>query len=333
MKEKNYFHNGAFVNPFTDSGFKIIFGSPESKPVLIALLNELLRGEHEIEDLTYIDKEDRSDSVRELFIMYDLLCTTSTGEYVIVEMQNQRHKNFLDRALVYVCRAICRQNSLVSAGSYGKDLPEMRRYFGDKYSVKTVYGIFLMNFKDPGLEEKFRTDVVLTDRETGRVVNSHLRQIFLQFPYFDKEESECDTLYDRLIYAIKNMESLERMPARFDDQILIRLADLASKANLSMKDRMAYEEAADRYYYSMITKEEIMEESRKEGLEEGLKKGLKRGLKKGREQGREEGRAEGREEGRAEANINTARRLKQLGVPAETIKAATGLSDEEIRQA
>ena len=115
------------------------------------------------------------------------------------------------------------------------------------------------------------------------------------------------------------------MPARFDDQILIRLADLASKANLSMKDRMAYEEAADRYYYSMITKEEIMEESRKEGLEEGLKKGLKRGLKKGREQGREEG--------RAEANINTARRLKQLGVPIETIKAATGLSEEEIRQA
>ena len=125
-------------------------------------------------------------------------------------------------------------------------------------------------------------------------------------------------MYDRLIYAIKNMESLERMPARFDDQILIRLADLASKANLSMKDRMAYEEAADRYYYSMITKEEIMEESRKEGLEEGLKKGLKRGLKKGRA------------EGRAETLIMTARNLKVEGASTSLISRVTGLSEEEI---
>ena len=31
-----------FVNPFTDIGFKIIFGQPASKELLITLLNELL---------------------------------------------------------------------------------------------------------------------------------------------------------------------------------------------------------------------------------------------------------------------------------------------------
>ena len=41
---------GKFVNPFTDIGFKIIFGQPASKPFLITLLNELLAGEHRIED-------------------------------------------------------------------------------------------------------------------------------------------------------------------------------------------------------------------------------------------------------------------------------------------
>ena len=45
-----------FVNPFTDIGFKIIFGQPASKELLITLLNELLAGEHHIEDLTFIDK-------------------------------------------------------------------------------------------------------------------------------------------------------------------------------------------------------------------------------------------------------------------------------------
>ena len=45
-----------FVNPFTDLGFKIIFGQPASKALLIILLNELLSGEHHIEDLTFLDK-------------------------------------------------------------------------------------------------------------------------------------------------------------------------------------------------------------------------------------------------------------------------------------
>ena len=44
---------GHFVNPFTDIGFKIIFGQPASKELLITLLNELLAGEHRIENLIF----------------------------------------------------------------------------------------------------------------------------------------------------------------------------------------------------------------------------------------------------------------------------------------
>ena len=83
-----------FVNPFTDIGFKIIFGQPASKELLITLLNELLTGEHHIEDLTFIDKEDNSDNVNDRGIIFDLYCLTSSGEYIIVEMQNRWHSNF-----------------------------------------------------------------------------------------------------------------------------------------------------------------------------------------------------------------------------------------------
>lgn len=72
-----------FVNPFTDLGFKIIFGQPASKDLLIILLNELLSGEHHIEDLTFLDKEDRSENIHDKGIIYDLYCRTSTGEYII----------------------------------------------------------------------------------------------------------------------------------------------------------------------------------------------------------------------------------------------------------
>lgn len=35
---------GKFINPFTDVGFKIIFGQEVSKPMLLHFLNSLLKG-------------------------------------------------------------------------------------------------------------------------------------------------------------------------------------------------------------------------------------------------------------------------------------------------
>ena len=48
---------GKFINPFTDMGFKRIFGQEMSKPVLIAFLNSLLEGERHILDVKFLDKE------------------------------------------------------------------------------------------------------------------------------------------------------------------------------------------------------------------------------------------------------------------------------------
>ena len=159
-----------FVNPFTDIGFKIIFGQPASKELLITLLNELLAGEHHIEYLTFIDKEDNSDNINDRGIIFDLYCLTSSGEYIIVEMQNRWHSNFLDRTLYYVCRAISRLIERPVTDEV--DLPVGRNddvtdtvseappRYGDRYKLSTVYGIFLINFKEGKLEPKFRTDTV-----------------------------------------------------------------------------------------------------------------------------------------------------------------------------
>lgn len=51
-----------------------------------------------------------------------------------------------------------------------------------------------------------------------------------------------------------------------------------------------------------------------------------------REEGRLEGRAEGREEGREEERRQNARRMKDLGLPAETISTVTGLTLEEVAE-
>lgn len=48
---------GKFINPFTDIGFKRIFGQEISKPLLLDFLNNLLKGEKVITNITFLDKE------------------------------------------------------------------------------------------------------------------------------------------------------------------------------------------------------------------------------------------------------------------------------------
>lgn len=46
-----------YINPFTDVGFKRIFGQEINKDILIDFLNALLEGEKHVVDLKFLDKE------------------------------------------------------------------------------------------------------------------------------------------------------------------------------------------------------------------------------------------------------------------------------------
>lgn len=301
-----------FINPFTDIGFKIIFGSEASKGLLIALLNELLSGEHHIEDLAFLNNEEHSDNIRDKGIIYDLYCRTSSGEYIIVEMQNRWHSCFLDRALYYVCRAVNNQienpaivklraeNAARKKMSEGELCEPGSQTYGDNYELSTVYGIFLMNFKEPDLETKFRTDTVIADRDSHRVVNPHFRQIYLQFPYFTKELDECETLTDKLMYTMKNIYTWDRMPAALKEQVFQYLEKLAARANLSETDRIAYDRAMDKFRVDRIVEKDIRREAKKEGKEEGKEE--------------------------------IALQMKKDGLPSATIARYTGLSISEIER-
>ena len=50
-------------------------------------------------------------------------------------------------------------------------------------------------------EGNFRTDVVLSDRDTHVPFSDKLRFVFLQLPCFKKEESECENDFERWIYV------------------------------------------------------------------------------------------------------------------------------------
>ncbi|OQX11070.1 MAG: hypothetical protein BWK73_18650 [Thiothrix lacustris] len=76
-----------YVNPFTDFGFKKLFGEEPHKELLISFLNTLLPEKHQIQDLQYTRNEQQGASILDRKAIFDLSCTSLTGERFIVELQ------------------------------------------------------------------------------------------------------------------------------------------------------------------------------------------------------------------------------------------------------
>ena len=92
------------------------------------------------------------------------------------------------------------------------------------------------------MPSKIRTDIVLSDRDTGKLFSNKFRQIFIELPNFNKEEDECENDFERWIYILKHMDTLDRMPFKARKAVFERLEKLASKANMTQEERAQYEE-------------------------------------------------------------------------------------------
>ena len=334
-----------FINPFSDWGFKHIFGREISKDLLICFLNELFAGEFVIKSLAFGNKEQIGLSKDSREVIFDIYCTTDEGKEIIVEMQNRGQEHFIDRALYYTSRVI------VNQGIKGEW----------DYDIRPVYTICFMNFIDPLLPfGKFRTDMILADRDNGKMVSDKIRMVYLMLPFFEKTETECETDFERWIFVLKNMNTFERMPFLAKNAVFKKLAEISDLRTLSKKDMDKYEDsirimrdAYATYKYAIKTG---LEDGRKQGLEEGMaqgmaqgleegmaqgmaqgiEKGMAQGIEKGMAQGLEEGMAQGIEKGKAEAehlkNIEFAKLMLSDGDSTEKIQRYTGLTAEEINE-
>lgn len=314
-----------YINPLTDVGFKRLFGQEINKDLLIDFLNTLLVGENEIIDLQFLDKELVPVNPDERTIIYDVFCTTSKGEHIIVEMQNRPHQHFRERAVFYVAAALARQGEKGVKWSY---------------DIKGVYGIFFTNFKFDKDDSRLRKDVVLADRDTGEQFTDRMRMIFISLPMMDKTESECQTDFERWIYVIKNMAALERMPFVAQKKLFHKLEEMAKISAMTQDERRHYEKSLKVYRDNEVTwayateqglaqgRAEGIAEGRAEGLEQGRAEGIAEGLEQGRAEGIAEGRAEGRAEGIAEGELKkaiaTAVKLRDTGMPVNKIEEILG---------
>ena len=202
-------------------------------------------------------------------------------------MQNKTQPFFKDRSIYYVSQATAQQ------GEKGLEW---------EYKIHAVYLVAMLNFTLQDIGTTFRTDVALMDMKSKELFSEKVRMIYLQLPYFKKEAEECENDFERWIYVLKHMETLNRLPWMAQDSVFERLAQIADISALTKEERIKYDRSIKQYRDAI-------------SVYEGA---------------RLEGRAEGLAEGRTEGVLSTARNMKAKGLSTELIMEITGLTAEAI---
>ena len=296
-----------YVNPYTDFGFKIIFGTEMNKELLISFVNSLFDGKEVIKDLTYLNTEHLGNSELNRRAIFDVYCENEKGEKILIEMQKGEQQNFKDRSLYYSTFPIREQSQ---KGVWD-------------YRLKAVYVIGILNFTfDDKRDEYFHHEVQLMDINTKEVFYDKLTFVYLEMPKFNKTEDELVTMFDKWLFVLKNLSRLLERPVALQDRVFNRLFEAAEISKFSHREYMEYEDSLKVFRDWKNTIDTANLRGREEGLAEGLEKGLAKG--------REEGEAKGREEGKTAENRAIAFTMKSMGLPVSQIKQITGLTDEEI---
>ena len=251
-----------YLNPYTDFGFKKLFGEEANKDLLIDFLNQLLPAHHQIADLKFNNVENLPNTTIERKAIFDISCTSPTGERFIIEMQKAKTHFFKDRALFYVTYPIREQTE---KGKWS-------------FELSPIYFIALLDFKYNEAEEKlkFRRDVMLKDQD-GEIFFDKLNFKFLQMPLFNKQAHELVTHFDKWIYFLKNLDSFEHIPDILNEPIFQKAFKAAELSNLTQEQYNFYE----RNLLDYKTNQAAWDTAWADGWADGEKVGIEKGEKVG----------------------------------------------------
>jgi predicted transposase/invertase (TIGR01784 family) len=248
-----------YINPYTDFGFKKLFGEEGNKDLLIDFLNQLLPAHHQIAELNFRNPENMADLSTERKAIFDIHCKAISGERFIVEMQKAKVKYFKDRSLFYVTFPIRDQ---AQQGDWN-------------FRLEPIYFVAILDFEYDEAEErrKFRRDVALKDQD-GDLFFDKLHFKFLQMPLFRLQEHELKTKFDKWCYFLKNLESFDHIPNILNEPIFQKAFGTAELAGLSAEQRDRYEQSLIQYRDLKSALETAVEEREIEIAKNAILEGL-----------------------------------------------------------
>ena len=290
-----------YINPYTDFGFKKLFGTEMNKDLLMSFLNALFGSEEVIKEVKYMNSERLGEGYGDRRSVFDVYCETEKGEKFIVEMQKAEQHYFKDRSLYYATTPIREQ---APQGKWD-------------YRLENVYTVGVLDFTFPDKEypaDEYRHVIKLMDVADKHVFYDKLTFVYLEMPKFNKSEDELETMFDKWMFALRNLSRLLDRPRALQDRVFDKFFEQAEIAKYSDDERQEYESSVKDYRDYINT----------------LDTAHQRGWAEGKAEGKAEGRAEGRAEGEQSRAQEIATKLKFMGMSTEEIAKVTGLDASDL---
>ena len=296
-----------YINPYTDFGFKKLFGEEASKDLLIDFLNQLLPQEYQVVDLEFRNPEVPPEIPIYRKAIFDIHCENEKKDKFVVEMQKSRLEYFKDRVIFYMTFPIRNQ---APKGGMLKIVKDKEKKVDWNFQLQPVYFVGVLDFDFAPAEarsDEYVVEVEYKDQK-NKVFYDKLKYFFVVMPRFNKTESELNTHKDKWIYFLKNLSSFDAIPTILNEPIFQRGFEVAKVSNYNAEQLAAYEQS----YNDYLSFKSSLDYSFQEGKEEGEKIGI--------------------EKGEFLKAQKTAIEMIKDGESNEKIKRYTGLTDEQINE-
>jgi predicted transposase/invertase (TIGR01784 family) len=283
-----------------DWAAKHILRDKSNFDILEGFLTALLK--KDIKIINLLESESNREDETDKFNRVDLLTVDDKGEYIIIEIQNEREVHYLERLLYGTSKLIVEN---LKIGEPYKNIKKVISvsilYFtlGEEVDDYVYYG----NTEFRGIHTNNPLILRKKDKETINTIET--QNIYPEY-YLIEVERFKDVIQsdlDEWIYFLKH----ESIRADFTSKNIKKAEEKLSILKMSTKERKRYE----RYLMNLASELDIIEGAREEGEKEGIEKGIKQGI----EQGRKE----------------TARNMIKFGMRVEDIAKVTGLDVSEIK--
>ena len=222
-----------YIDPFTDFGFKKLFGEEESKEYLIDFLNSVF-GDFipYIQELNYHKNEHLGNKKIDRNVIFDLYCKDPQGNGFIIELQKARQDYFKQRTLFYSTFAITEQ------AKKGKDWD---------FSLNPVYCISILNFSLDNENHKYITKAKILDIETHKTVMQELNFAFIECPKFNKDIHKNSCMQDKWLYALTHLTKLDNKPKELQEKLFEEFFQRANVLKLNSNELSEYNASVSYY--------------------------------------------------------------------------------------
>lgn len=280
-----------FINPKTDFAFKKIFGSVQSKDILISFLNAILYdATPSIQDLIILDPYQAPRIVGMKNSFLDIKAKLADSTTVIIEMQVLNTFGFEKRVLYN------------AAKSYSTQLKQ-----GDDYKLlNPVIALTVTDFDMFEHNKNVISRYCLMNKESFTQYSDDIELVFVELPKFEKGLNDLETLSDKWLYFLKSADELQAVPSNLEEVSEIRKAfEVARQSKLSPEEMEVFEKTQMKLhdYHNAILKGQMIGEAK--------------------------GEARGEARGDKKARLEIARSLLDV-LPVDTISLKTELTIDEI---